>query len=248
MLSEQTHVPRSPGWKTGGQGVENGWRWLWRRRRDGSLSRSSSELESARTPKMARLEAALFVADTALSLKKLTQIATLESVKEARELVSQLNMLYDAEQSAFRIEHVATGIRLLTRPQLSTWLDRLHSRQASLKLSPPAMETLAIIAYKQPCTRADVDAVRGVQSAEMIKQLLERNLIRVSGEDDSLGRPYLYSTTRTFLESFGVTNLDDLPMAETLRVTHKEFDEPVESHDEAAEEVATPDVSSEQAA
>jgi segregation and condensation protein B len=78
------------------------------------------------------------------------------------------------------------------------------------------METLAIIAHRQPCTRADVEAIRGVQSAELIKQLMERKLIRVLGEDNSLGRPFLYGTTRLFLESYGLTNLSQLPFAEQL--------------------------------
>ena len=84
------------------------------------------------------------------------------------------------------------------------------------------METLTIVAYRQPITRADVEAVRGVQSSEMLKQLLERKLIRVAGEDDSLGRPYLYGTTRQFLEVFGMHSLDDLPMADKLRQSAKE--------------------------
>src|SRR5690606_11411873 len=106
---------------------------------------------------------------------------------------------------------------MLTRSELASWLDRIHHRQAHLKLSAPMMETLAIIAHRQPCTRADVEAIRGVQSAEMIKQLMDKNLVRVAGEDDSLGRPYLYGTTRLFLETFGLTGLDELPMAEQLR-------------------------------
>jgi len=166
---------------------------------------------------MARLEAALFVADGALSAKKLSQIATLSDIRETLELIDRLNAAYDAQHSAFRIEHVAAGYQLLTLSSLSPWLDRVHRRQSRLKLSPPMMETLAIISYRQPCTRADVEAIRGVQSAEIIKQLMDRNLVRVTGEDTSLGRPYLYGTTRLFLETFGLTNLDNLPMAEQLR-------------------------------
>jgi segregation and condensation protein B len=166
---------------------------------------------------MARLEAALFVADGALTARKLAQVATLADAREALGLIEHLNAAYDGEGSPFRIERVAGGWRMLTRPKLAGWLDRIHHRQAHLKLSPSVMETLAIIAYRQPCTRADVEAIRGVQSAEIIKQLLERNLIRVAGEDDSLGRPYLYGTTRLFLESFGLASLDELPESAELR-------------------------------
>ena len=178
-----------------------------------------------RTPKMARLEAALFVAEAALSARKLAQVATLADAREAAELVAQLNAAYDADGTAFRVEYVAAGYQLLTRTELAPWLDRVHHRQERLKLSPPSMETLSIIAYRQPCTRADVEAVRGVQSAEIIKQLMERGLVRVAGEDDSLGRPYLYGTTRLFLETFGLTNLDDLPHATTLRPAKPEPEE-----------------------
>lgn len=171
-----------------------------------------------RTAKMARLEAALLVAETAQSPRKLVKHAKLADTEEARVLIDQLNFAYDQGRSAFRIERVATGYQMLTRPKFAPWLDKLHQRQARLRLSAPMMETLSIVAYRQPITRADIEAVRGVQASEMLKQLMERNLVRIVGEDDSLGRPYLYGTTRQFLELFGLKSLDDMPLAETLRV------------------------------
>ncbi|WP_437201368.1 SMC-Scp complex subunit ScpB [Planctomicrobium sp. SH664] len=197
--------------------LSNGFHWRWLRGRTASKRIEAADSAFSRSPKLARLEAALFVADGAMTAKRLAQVATLEDAREASQLVEQLNAAYDAEHSAFRIEKVAAGFQLLTRPQLASWLDRVHQRQSQLKLSPPMLETLSIIAYRQPCTRADVEAVRGVQAAEIIKQLLERNLIRVTGEDDSLGRPYLYGTTRQFLEMFGLSSLDELPMSERMR-------------------------------
>lgn len=196
------------------------WRWCFFRLR---VDRSDREpfgtgtTPFRRTPKMARLEAALLVADGALSSRKLAQLALLADAGEVRTLIDQLNLAYDQSRTAFRIERVATGYQMLTRPKFAHWLDRLHQRQARLKLSAPAMETLAIIAYRQPITRADIEAVRGVASAEMLKQLMERGLVRISGEDDSLGRPYLYSTTRQFLELFGLRTTADLPLADQLR-------------------------------
>jgi segregation and condensation protein B len=192
-----------------------GWRWNRRARRESAelVRRSGAQ----RNPKMARLEAALFVAEGALSAKRLVQLATLADAREALQFIDQLNAGYDCGRSAFRIEKVAAGYQILTRPELAPWLDRVHQRQARLKLSAPLQETLTIIAYRQPCTRADVESVRGVQSAEIIKQLMEKNLVRVTGEDDSLGRPYLYGTTRLFLETFGLTTLDELPMSQKLR-------------------------------
>ncbi|MBM3970053.1 MAG: SMC-Scp complex subunit ScpB [Planctomycetes bacterium] len=170
-----------------------------------------------RTPKMARLEAVLFVADEPLPIKRLVQLATLADSEEAQQLIDRLNLAYDTRGSTFRVERVATGLRLLTRREVVFWLDKLHQRKAALKLTPPMLETLAIVAYRQPLTRADLEAVRGVQSSEMLKQLIERELVRIAGEDDSLGRPFLYETTRKFLELYGLQSLDDLPMAERLR-------------------------------
>ncbi|WP_437228397.1 SMC-Scp complex subunit ScpB [Planctomicrobium sp. SH661] len=208
IASQTAGRPSAQGWK---------WNWLVHRGKAEQTILLNAGTAYIRTPKMARLEAALFVAEGALAAKKLAQIATLADAREATSLIEQLNAAYDSEKSAFRIERVAAGYQLLTLSSLSPWLDRVHHRQARLKLSPPMMETLAIIAYRQPCTRADVESVRGVQSAEIIKQLMEKNLVRVTGEDQSLGRPYLYGTTRLFLETFGLTKLEEMPMSEHLR-------------------------------
>ena len=105
---------------------------------------------------------------------------------------------------------------MMTRPALVTWLDRIHLRQAEMRLSQPMMETLTIIAYQQPITRASVEAVRGVQSAEMIRQLIDRGLVKVGGEEDSLGRPFLFITTWAFLDMFGLGRVQELPDYETL--------------------------------
>jgi len=173
--------------------------------------------ETVRSAKAARLEAALLVAAGPLSPHKLAQFATLSGPKEVRTLVDDLNSVLDLSESSFRIELVASGYRMLTRPQFARWLDRIHHRQERMKLSSPSMETLAIVAYRQPLTRADVEAVRGVQCSEMLKQLLERGLIKITGEDDSLGRPYLYGTTKLFMEQFGLRDLAELPKADRLR-------------------------------
>lgn len=197
-----------------------GFRWTFLTRSIDGAATSSERLPghvSGRTSRLARLEAVLFVADGAMSARRLAQLATLSEAAEARQLIEKLNEAYDHCGSAFRVERVATGYQLLTRPHLSPWLNKLHHRQNELKLSPPAMETLTLVAYRQPVTRADVEAVRGVQCAEMLKQLMERGLVRIGGEEDSLGRPYLYETTRKFLELFGLCSLNDLPHADQLR-------------------------------
>lgn len=170
-----------------------------------------------RTCRLARMEAILLISDAPVSARKLAQLGRLIDVKEVRQLVNVLNECYERSRTAFRVEMTAAGYILMTRPQFAPWLDRLHQRQAQFKLSAPAMETLTIIAYQQPVTRADVEAIRGVQSSEMIRQLIDRGLVRIGGEDNSLGRPFLYETTRQFLTLFGLQALEDLPNYDGLR-------------------------------
>ena len=211
--------PPRHGW---GSPPVDGRRWeFFARREDGPdvLPMSGVDSICVRSPKMARVEAALLVSDAPVTLRRLIQLATLADLIEARRLVDQLNVAYDHDGTAFRIERVASGYRLLTRPQFAFWLGKVHHRQAELKLSPPALETLAIVAYRQPATRAEIESIRRVQCAEMLKQLMDRSLVRICGEENSLGRPFLYGTTRQFLELFGLRDLDDLPNAESLRKT-----------------------------
>lgn len=169
-----------------------------------------------RSARLARLEAVLLVAGGPLQTRKLIQLAGLVDGDEVQELIDLLNLSYDRSDSSFRIERTANGFQLMTRPVLVSWLDRLHQRQAQMKLSPPALETLTIIAYQQPVTRAGVEAIRGVQSTDMIRQLIDRGLVRVGGEEDSLGKPFLYITTRKFLDMFGLGRIEDLPDFDTL--------------------------------
>ncbi len=196
---------------------------------DGSLIRSH---------RLARLEAALLISNTAASPRRLAQLARLIDTNEVRQLIQILNDSYERERSAFRIESTAGGYQMMTRPQLAPWLDRLHQRQDQMKLTPPAMETLTIIAYQQPVTRADVEAIRGVQATDMIKQLIDRGLVKIGGEDDSLGRPFLYITTRQFLNMFGLQKLEDLPNYDGLkRKSASPFEtEPVDTDDESEDD------------
>jgi segregation and condensation protein B len=225
---------------TGGQdcgraAAEADWRRCWWRRAPAAATVTEAAADiNTRSPKLARLEAALLVAGQPLSPRKLAQFAALADLREVKDLVDQLNACFERSQSTFRVEKLASGYQLLTLPRFAHWLDRLHHRQEHLKLSPPMMETLAVVAYRQPVTRADVEAVRGVQSAEILKQLMERGVVKIVGEDDSLGRPYLYGTTRQFLELYGLTSLNDLPMAATLR-RQPEADTPVAETDPAEE-------------
>lgn len=197
-----------------------GWAWNFRVQAHGSQQTANSSASFSgvcRTAKLARIEAALLIAGGPVSARRLVQMATLADTAEAHTLIEQLNSAYDTHHTAFRVERVATGFQLLTRPVFAHWLSRLHQRQAELKLSAAALETLTILAYRQPMTRADLEAVRGVQCTDLLKMLMDRGLVRIAGEDESLGRPFLYETTRKFLETYGLRSLDDLPSAEVLR-------------------------------
>jgi segregation and condensation protein B len=171
----------------------------------------------AREPAQALVEAALFAADEPLTPRRLAQAARLADVAECRRLVRRLQTLYEEQSSAFQVEEVAGGYQLLTRPEFHPWLARLRRAGNELRLSPAARETLAIVAYRQPIARADLEAIRGVQCSEVLQQLMEKGLVRIAGRDESLGRPMLYGTTKKFLQAFGLRTLRDLPEATELQ-------------------------------
>lgn len=172
---------------------------------------------SAVDPRLQRLEAVLFLSREPLSSRKLSQFANLADGTEARTLIRHLNRTYDEGGRAFRVEEVAGGYQLLTRPKFSGWLRRLEHTPAEVRLSAPVMETLAVVAYRQPVARADIEAVRGVSCGEILRQLMDRDLVRICGRSEDLGRPYLYGTTKRFLQMFGLRSLDQLPRADELR-------------------------------
>ena len=184
------------------------------------------EGEFARSPRLALVDAALIAADDSLTVRRVAQAAGLKDAAEARALVRQLQELYEREGSAFEVVEVAGGFQLLTRPEVYPWLVRLRKASSELRLSAAARETLAIIAYRQPIMRADIEAIRGVQCADVLRQLMEKNLVRIAGRDDSLGRPVLYGTTKKFLQVFGLKSLKDLPQVEELRPAGPEAAEP----------------------
>ncbi len=164
-----------------------------------------------------RVEAILLIAREPLSSRRLAEYAHLADGTEARTLVRRLNQLYDETGRAFRVEQVGGGYRLLTRAAFAPWLRRLAHVPPQERLSAPALETLAVVAYRQPVLRADIEAIRGVNCGEILRQLMERDLVRIGGRSDELGRPYLYTTTKRFLQLFGLQSLEELPRAFTLR-------------------------------
>jgi segregation and condensation protein B len=171
----------------------------------------------AREPALALLEAVLLIADEPLPIRKLVQVTGLSGAPAARRLLKKLQEHYDRDGSAFELEELAGGFQLMTRPEYHRWLTSLKRSQQELKLTTASRETLAIVAYRQPIMRADVEAIRGVHCGETLRLLMDKGVVKIVGRDDSLGRPVLYGTTKKFLQWFGLKSLKDLPHADQLR-------------------------------
>ena len=180
-------------------------------------------MPSADDGRLARVEAVLFLAKEALSLRRIAQLANLVDATQARTLVEQLARRYAQRGRSFQIENVAGGFRLLTQPQFAPWLVKIGEfcdrAVAPLKLTPPALDTLTVVAYRQPVPRSEVEAIRGVGCGELLRQLIERDLLRIVGRSEELGKPLLYGTTKRFLQLFGLKSLKDLPPIDGLGAT-----------------------------
>lgn len=162
------------------------------------------------------IEAVLFASDEPLSEARLASIVEM-GVKQIRRHIENLNDRYRANNHAFRIEQIAGGYQMLTLSAYNHWLQKLLRARSDSKLSPAALETLAIVAYKQPVMRADIEAIRGVAAGELIRSLMYKGLVKIVGRAEVLGRPMLYGTTKRFLEVFGLNSLKDLPKIEELK-------------------------------
>ncbi len=162
------------------------------------------------------VEAILMATDTPMPASKIAQIVGVGNAKDVKKHIEALNEHYEQTDRSFRIEEIAKGFQILTMPQYNTWLSKVLKIRSESKLSPAAMETLAIIAYKQPVLRADVEAIRGVAAGDMINRLREMNLVKIAGRAEEVGRPMLYGTTARFLEVFGLSSLEDLPNTDEL--------------------------------
>jgi len=180
---------------------------------------SSAGPEEATDLHKALVEAILFASDRPVTARRIAEVLR-EGVGEetaeldgrsVRRLVDQLRAEYDAQGRAFQIEEIAGGFQMLTRPEYHHCVRALSARRQQAKLSPAALETLAVIAYKQPVSRATIEDIRGVQTGQLIRTLMEKRLVRVVGREEVPGRPLLYGTTREFLEHFGLKSLKDLP-------------------------------------
>jgi segregation and condensation protein B len=179
------------------------------------------------------VEAILFAAQSPLSTKEIKNLlAKAEETEESGEMVrafkktkeadiaaviQELKVDYTQHGRSFQIQEVAGSFQLISQPQFSPWLKQLFGESSSNRLSQPALETLAIIAYRQPITRADIEGIRGVAVDGVMQTLLERGLVTITGRAEVPGRPMLYGTTRVFLERFGMNDLNELPAMEELK-------------------------------
>jgi segregation and condensation protein B len=179
------------------------------------------------------VETILFAAEKPLTIRELREICVQAAEgefsteasrawqkvkdKDLEQAIADLNRRYDSAGSGLQVREIADAFQLVTRSAFVPWLRRLYAEHRPHRLSQPAMETLAIIAYRQPITRADIEAIRGVAVDGVLQTLLERGLIRMTGRSEVPGRPLLFGTTQEFLEHFGLKNVNDLPAAEELR-------------------------------
>ena len=168
------------------------------------------------------VEAVLFASDEPLTAAEIARAD--ESLDEDRveAALAALAATYDDSGRAFELREVAGGFQVLTRPEFAPYLERFDTVAKPTRLSGPALEALAIVAYRQPISRIEVEYVRGVNSSGVLRTLLDRELIHVAGRGEGVGRPVLYGTTRRFMEHFGFASIDDLPRPEELPVVLRE--------------------------
>lgn len=170
-------------------------------------------------PLQQRVEALLFASERSLAETKMKTVLGIEdddATKQIKSAIDSLNKTYDRDARAFRIERIAGGFRVMTREELAPLVTRLHAERQQQKLSQAALETLSIIAYRQPVMRAEIEVIRGVACGDILRGLMDRRLVKIVGRAEELGRPMLYGTTKDFLETFGLANLNDLPEVQGL--------------------------------
>lgn len=179
----------------------------------------AQETPCSTLPLEQRVEALLFSSERSLSEAKMKTVLGIEdddATAQIKAAIDSLNSSYDADARAFRIERIAGGFRVMTREELAPLVSRLHAERQQQKLSQAALETLSIIAYRQPVMRAEIEVIRGVACGDVLRGLMDRRLVKIVGRAEELGRPMLYGTTKDFLKIFGLANLNDLPEVQGL--------------------------------
>jgi segregation and condensation protein B len=171
------------------------------------------------------LEALLFATDAPLSMPRLRTLFPEASVKEIKQAIAELETEYEGQERAFTIVEFGGGYQIASRPEYAPLIEKLFRGRRYTRLSQAGLEVLAIVAYRQPITRIEIDEVRGVQSSGALSTLLERNLVCVVGRADTVGHPLLYGTTREFLNHLGLRGLGQLPALPTLEQVINQRDE-----------------------
>ncbi len=178
-------------------------------------AKTLTEDEAARLA--AGIEAVLLTVDKPVPVLRLAEaLGQTDNPHRIDTAVQSLNATYAESHRAFRVESIAGGYRILTLPEFAPVVAAFHKARASNRLSKAAVETLAIVAYRQPVTRAQLEAIRGVACGEVLRSLLERRLVTIKGRAEELGRPILYGTTKEFLDTFGLDSIKSLPSAAEL--------------------------------
>jgi len=168
------------------------------------------------------VDALIFASDNPISLNKIMEIAEISSKQEAEEIVNHLIEEYEHLDRSFHIVKIAGGYQFVTREKFAKWISLFYKGRRKSRLSAAALETLAVVAYRQPVTRPEIDRIRGVDSFGVIQNLLERNLIKISGKSKTPGRPLIYKTTDELLRYLGLDSLKDLPKIEEVISKDKE--------------------------
>ncbi len=200
------------------------------------------ELEEEKTPAgktalplIGIIETLLFITDRPLSLKRIGELAKEKNLSVIESAVNELKENLQSRNSALRIFEIAGGFQMATKPEYASVIRKLFADKMTLKLSKAAHETLSIIAYRQPLTRAEIETIRGVDVIAALETLLEKKLIRVAGRKETIGRPLMYETTPEFLKHFGLKSLDELPPIDQFEIS-----DPKETP-ASPEEMANPD-------
>lgn len=185
------------------------------------------------------IEALIFASESPLPLEKICAVLDGVDKTEVKNALDKLIAAYEERQSGISIQEVAGGFQFRTRPELALWIKKLKGTRPG-SLSPAALETLAIVAYRQPIVKAEIETVRGVDVSAPLKGLLEKKLIRIMGRKDAPGKPIIYGTTKKFLEVFNLKELTDLPtMRELTEITEQQSALDLETAEENAGEQET---------
>jgi len=197
-------------------------------------SSSDDAIQSGEISPASIVEALLFASHSALGAARIAQIIGIGTARDVKAHIETLNERYESTGASFRIRGISGGYQMFTQPSLDPWIHKLNKTKADTRLSQAALETLAIVAYRQPIIRADIEAVRGVAVGDVLIRLRDMKLAKIVGRAEEVGRPMLYGTTNRFLEVFGLSSLKDLPMLDDdnpqelpkLRIAESELEDP----------------------